>query len=245
MLATLAAIQLLALGQLADPTEAPPGTAQAPAQSPAAPPGTAQQPPATPPGARAKAAPTLPSLLSAEALGGTSAALGWVGWSTLGAAWGQGVTPSDDLGAFGDFDWTTTEMRLGGWWRRPLGNEGGFKLAGRLGVSWYLDFGTHWAHEGNHGDRGLQVAPALIGSAPGAGGVFTVTGDLPLTWTFWHGGGLLFQPRLSVAYEAALYDQLTIGARTGLGARAGSGGAPISNAQGTFEFVVLVGYRLL
>jgi len=241
MLATLAAIQLLALGQLAGPTEAPPGTAQAPAQPPA---GTAQQPPGTPPGARAKAAPSLPSLLSAEPLSGTSAALGWAGWSTLGAAWGQGITPRDDLGAFGDFDWTTTEMRLGGWWRRPLGNAGSFKLAGRLGVSWYLDFGTHWAHDGNHGDRGLQISPALLVSAPGGGGVFTVGGELPLTWTVWHGGGILFQPRLTGAYETALYDPVTIGVRASLGARAGSGGAPIQDAQGQFEFLVLAGYRL-
>ncbi|HUL59179.1 MAG TPA: hypothetical protein VLU43_07890 [Anaeromyxobacteraceae bacterium] len=242
MLATLAAFQLLALGQakLADPAESPPSTAEAPAQAPQAP----AKEGAAPPPARAKAAaPALPSLLSAEPLGGASVGLAWVGWTTLGAAWGQGLSPRDDLGAFGDFDWTTTEMRLGGWYRRPIGKAGDFHLAGRLALSWYLDFGTHWAREGNHGDRGLQIAPALIASTRGAGGVFTITGDLPLTVTFWHSGGLLFQPRLSVAYETALYDELTVGVRAGLGARAGAGGAPIPTAQGTFEFLVLAGYR--
>ncbi len=258
MLVTLAAIQLLALGQtkVADPPQAPePPQEATPAQAQPAPQGAAPreapaapaEPPASPrPGTKAASAPpTHLSLLSAEPLAGGSASLVWAGWSTIGAMWGQGVTPQDDLGALIDLDWTTTEMRLGGWYRRPLGSSGAFQLAGRLGLAWYADFAGRWVHDVNHGDRGVQLVPALIMSARGGGGIFSVTLDLPITVTVWHDGGVLFQPRASVAYEAALYDPLTLGIRAGFGARAGSGTAPIPATQGVFELVVLAGWRLL
>ncbi len=159
--------------------------------------------------------------------------------------YGQGITATDDLGALFDFDWATTEMRLGAWYRRPLGTAGPFAIAGRFGASWYLDFGTHWAREGNHGDRGIQVAPGLIMSIPGAGGVFALSGDFPITVTVWHDGGLLVQPRASVSYETPLYDPITVGIRGGIGYRAGAGTAPMKTGRGEFELVLLAGYRFL
>jgi hypothetical protein len=186
----------------------------------------------------------IPSLLSAEPLRGGSTSLGWVGWTSLGAAYGQGITQTDDLGAKLDFDWTTTELRLGAFYRRPLGTAGPWRMAGRLGVSWYSDFGATWIRSENHADRGVEVSPGLTFSVRGAGGVFSVLGEAPITVTLMHDGGLLFSPKLSVAYETPLYDPVTIGVRTGIGYRAGSGDAPLSSGKASFEFLVLAGYRL-
>ncbi len=273
MLVTLAAIQLLALGQAkvgdvpeptpppqdgaAQPTpqgaapEAPPPAAQPPAAnappaaSPATPPPASPPAPAPAPTKAGKAAQApYPSLLSASSLQGGSAALAWFGWSSFGALWGEGVTKRDDLGAQLTFDWSTTELRLGGWYRRPLGSAGAFDIAGRLALSWYADFGTHWAQTGNKSDRGFELAPALLASAPGAGGVFSVAGELPMAVTVYRSGGFFVHPNLWVAYETPLYDPVSVGVRAGIGYRAGSGDAPMKTGRTNLEFLLLAGYRL-
>ena len=260
MLATLAAIQLLLTQTKLSDFAPEPAAAEAQADAPA--------PDASASGAPESPAPPLPSrpsrmsrtsrsatpaaiaqppaqlsLLSAQPLQGGSAGLAWFGWSSLGAMYGQGVTATDDLGALFDYDWTTTEMRLGGWYRRPLGTAGPWAIAGRLGASWYLDFGTHWAYTGNHSDRGIQLSPGLVLSMPGAGGVFSIAGDLPITVTIYQSGGLLLQPRASVAYETPLYDPISLGILGSLGYRAGSGTAPMKTGRGEFQLLLMVGYR--
>ncbi len=133
MIASLAALQLVLLTQAQPPPkEAPP---EPPAQPAAPAPGAENPPLPKKPEAKAEtpaAAPARPrqlSLLGGESLGGGSASLGWAGWPSFGLMYGQGVTADDDLAGFGDFDWTKTELRLGGLYRRALGRSGGFARA--------------------------------------------------------------------------------------------------------------------
>jgi hypothetical protein len=265
MLATILAAQLLAAQTLTvaatppqgedNPYEQPPtnpplpskpqppsGAPSQPAQQPASPPATG----AAPASARTPAkGPQQLSLLSAEPLGGSAAALAWAGWSSLGIAYAQGVTARDDLGGAFDFDWAKTELRLGAFYRRPLGTAGPFDMAGRLGLAWFANFGGTWIYGENHHDRGVELAPALVFSARGASGIFAFGAEFPITVTVKHDAGLLFIPRLTASYEAPLYDELTIGVRAALGYRAGSGDAPLSDGRGDIQFLVLGGYRAL
>ena len=184
------------------------------------------------------------SLLGAESLQGGSAALAWAGFASLGVAYGQGVTTQDDLGASLDFDWSATETLLSGFWRRPLGTVGTWQMAGRLAVGWYLNFGGTWIHDDNRADRGVQLAPALLLSTRAGDGLVSVSGELPLTFTTWRDGGFLIGPKVSAAYEAPLYDALTLGLRGGLSWRGGGGGAPMRGGRVEPELLVVVGYRV-
>lgn len=266
MLATIAALQLVLLSQVAPPPrevtpddtsaeEGAPVAEAAPAESAPLPrkPGTRaeaadpQPPPPSyePPADAGRGAPRQLSLLSAEPLGGGSAALGWAGWSSLGVMYGQGITAQDDLAGLAEFDWATTELRLGALWRRSLGAAGAFDVAGRLSAAWYLNFGGRLVHDENDSDRGFEVVPGLSLSRRGAGGVFSVLLEAPLTVTTEDSAGLLFSPRASAAYEAPIYPELTIGARLGVGYRAGSGDAPLREGDAELIFLVLAGYQLL
>lgn len=266
MLATILAAQLLvaqtpALAQATppqgedNPYEQPPTNPPLPSK-PQPPPGAPAQP-AQPPGSQpatggAPATAATPakgqqqlSLLSAEPLGGNAAALAWAGWSSLGLAYAMGITQRDDVGGALDFDWAKTELRLGAFYRRPLGTAGPFDMAGRLGLAWYANFGGGWIYGANHHDRGLELAPALVLSTRSAGGIFSLSAEFPITITVLHDSGLLFIPRVAASYEAPLYDELTIGVRAALGYRAGAGDAPLSNGRGDVQFLVLAGYRAL
>ncbi len=264
MIATVAALQLVVLTQVAAPREVTPGDAggddAAVAQSAPAP-EAAPGKESPPPGGAPRTEPPLPerpaavippkpepprllSLLSAEPLGGVSTSLAWAGWSSLGIAYGQGITARDDLAGFLDFDWSKTEMRLGALYRRPLGMAGVFDMAGRLSVAWYQDFGGHWVYRENHSDRGVELVPGLALSVHGAGGVFSGIAEAPITITTKYGGGLLFSPRLTAAFETFLYQDVTVGARLGLGYRAGSGDAPLREGRAEILFLVLAGYQL-
>ena len=228
------------------PQRGAPNPASQPAPPPAAVPpatgGTAPSQPASP----SQKTPTQISLLSAEPLAGNAAALAWAGWSSLGIAYGMGVTPRDDIGGAFDFDWAKTELRLGAFYRRPLvGTAGPFDMAGRLGLAWYHDFGGGWIYGANHSAGGLELAPALVLSTRASGGIFSLSGEFPLTITWSGGGGLLFIPRAAASYEAPLYDELTLGVRAALGYRAGAGDAPLSNGRADVQFLVLAGYRAL
>jgi hypothetical protein len=257
MLAILAALQLLTAVQVPPPPkEVTPEEAGAVEGAPALPPRAADPaaPAATPPLPRTGEAAAEPaaarrsrqiSFLSAEPLGGGSASLAWVGWSSLGIMYGQGITTRDDLAAIADFDWATSEFRLGGFYRRPLGMAGAFDMAGRLSASWYENLGADYVHDENHSDRGFELAPGLSLSTRGAGGIFSAIVEAPLTVTTKFGAGLLFSPRFSIAYEAPLYPELTIGARLGAGYRAGSGDAPLREGRAQLLFLVVAGYQLL
>ncbi len=273
MLATIAALHLVALSQVAAPREvrpedavaedgavgASPGEASEIAQAPeeAPPPAGERAPPEKPkaaepslserPAAVVPPQPTHPrelSLLAAEPLGGGSASLAWLGWSSLGIMYGQGITARDDLAAFLDFDWSKTELRLGAFYRRPLGMAGPFDMAARLAVAWYADFGGHWIFDENHSDRGVEFTPGLSLSRPGAGGIFSGIVDAPITITTRQSAGLIFSPRLSFAYETLLYQDVAVGARIGVGYRAGSGDAPLTEGRTELAFLVVATYQL-
>lgn len=238
MISLLAALSLLTLGQAEAAADAPPppvAQAEAPA-APAAP---------LPTRAPARAGTRQLSLLSAEPLRGGSAGLAWAGWASVGAAWAQGVSEQDDLGLSGDFDWAATELRLGGFWRRPLGTAGPFDLGGRLALSWYSDHGAHWVYSGNHDDQGVELVPSLVLSQRAAGGIFSAWADFPLTATFKRDGGLLFAPRASVAYEAPVYPDLNVGVQAGIGYRAGSGDAPMKDGRADLRFLLVASYQVL
>jgi hypothetical protein len=266
MLATLAALQLLALAPLAAPPEPAEGSPPAqegaaapqaipePAPPPAAEPGEPAPEKAPPPdrasGARAArdAAPGKPrqqSLLSGESLRGGSAALAWVGWSSLGAAYAIGFSDRDDGGVFLDHDWAKSETRIGVLYRRALSPAGSFATAARLAVAWYENFGATYVYDENHSDRGFEVSPGLSLSRAVPGGLFSTVVEAPLTVTTKYDNGVLFSPRASLAFEAPLYPSVTIGARAGVGYRAGAGGAPLKEGRGELQFLVLVGYQLL
>jgi hypothetical protein len=159
--------------------------------------------------------------------------------------YGQGVTADDDVAGFGDFVWTTTELRLGGLYRRALGRSGGFDVAGRFSLAWYRNMGATYVDSKNHADTGFELAPAVSASTRSGSGIFSGMVEAPLTVTFKYGKGLLFSPRLSVAYEALLYADFTVGARLGLGYRAGSGDAPLKDGHGELLFLLVAGYQLL
>ncbi len=249
MLATLAALHLLVLSQVPPPPrEVRPEDAIAQERGAPGPSGPATSPPA--PHVREPAAAVggpgrQLSLLSAEPLGGGSASLVWAGWSSLGIMYGQGITARDDLAALADYDWEKSELRIGGFYRRPLGQAGDFDMAGRLAAVWYQNFGADYIRDENHSDRGVEVIPGLSFSRRGAGGVFSAIGEAPLTITTKYGAGLLFSPRLSFAYEGPLYPELTLGARLGVGYRAGSGDAPLKDGHAELLFLLVAGYQLL
>lgn len=269
MLASLAALQFLVIAQVtapATPDAAPPPPAEAPAQGDAAaspaPPPSDSPPPATPPAAASPPAatappaaaasapatprlPRLPSLFGAEPLGGTSAAFGWAGWSSLGVAYALGITSEDDVGGFYDLDWAKSESRLGGVYRRALTQAGSWDVAVRVGLAWYVNFGATYVYSDNHSDHGIELEPALVLSTRAGGGLLAVSAEGPMTITTKHKNGFLFSPMASISYEAPLYSQLTAGARFGAGYRAGAGGAPLSEGRGELQFLVLVGYQLL
>lgn len=184
-----------------------------------------------------------PSLQGGESLHGSSTLLGTAGFAAVGVAFGQGVTARDDLGLSADFTWSSTELVLGGFWRRQLGRAGGWDLAGRLSAGWYLDGGSRLIYDGNLSDRGLQLTPGLTLSSRGLG-LLSVSFDLPLTITTWRGGGTWIAPRVAVSYEAALYDQLALGVRGSLAWRGGTGGAPMRTGQLLPELLVTATWKL-
>jgi hypothetical protein len=187
----------------------------------------------------------LSSLLGAESLDGGSFASAWAGYSSLGLAYGQGLSRQDDLGASAEFDWSSTELWLSAFWRRPLGQAGGWDLAARLQLGWYLDFGGTWIHADNMADRGLLLGPSLLLSTRAGEGLVSVAADLPLTFTFWRDGGFILAPKVSAAYETSLYGPVTIGVRAGVTWRGGGGDAPMRSGRFEPELLVLAGYNLL
>jgi hypothetical protein len=275
MLTTLAAFQLMLLAQVTPPTlvgpdearpadpsgatSASPGAAEAPpaapppvTATPASPAAPATAAPATPattvskPPPAAPTRPPLPSLQSAEPLGGASAVFAWGGWPSFGGAYMFGLSPQDDLGIVLDFNWATTELRLGGLYRRPFGAAGGWDTAGRLGLYWYAAFGSDWIYSDNHADRGLQLAPAFVLSRrAGMTGVFSLAAEAPMTVTIRYSSGFLFQPKLAGSYEMALMDGVSVGARAAIGYRAGAGDAPLKEGRGEVEFLILGSWQLL
>lgn len=237
MLAALAALHLAALsqvGQLPETSGARPGELAERGATGDAAWGAQPEPP-----------PAHVSLLSAEPLRGGGAALAWAGWSQLGVLFAMGVTDLDDLGAFAEHDWATSENRLGVLYRRPLGKAGAFDAGARLSLAWYVDFGADYFYEENHSERGVELVPALSLSRRAGGGIFSLLAEAPMTVTTKYRTGFLFAPRASLAFEMPLYPQVTLGARIGAAYRAGSGDAPLGDGRTQLQFLLLAGYQLL
>jgi hypothetical protein len=157
----------------------------------------------------------------------------------------MGVTAQDDAGAFLDHDWAKSELRLGGLYRRSVATTGGFDVAFRLTLAYYLNLGSTYVYSENHSERGLELGPGVVFSQRAGGGVLAFSADGPLTVTTKYRTGLLFSPRVGLSYEAPLYPQVTLGARIGAGYRAGAGDAPLRTGRGELQFLVLAGYQLL
>jgi hypothetical protein len=156
-----------------------------------------------------------------------------------------GFTERDDAGAFLSYDWAKSETRLGVLYRRPFGLAGPFDFAGRLSVAYYANFGSDWVYDENHSDRGIELVPGVSFSRRAGGGIFSILGEAPMTITGKYDAGFLFSPRASFAFETLLYPAVTVGARIGLGYRAGAGDAPLDDGRGEVQFLVLAGYQLL
>lgn len=186
----------------------------------------------------------VPSLLGAASLEGGSLATAWAGFASLGLAYGQGVTRQDDLGASAELAWDSTELWLSAFWRRPFGTLSGWDMGGRLGVGWYVDMGSRWIHDDNRSDRGLHLAPAFLLSTHVGDGLVSAAGEVPLTFTFRRGGGFIVAPKVSAAYETALYGPLTIGVRAAVAWRGGGGDAPMRSGRVEPELLVLASYRV-
>ena len=201
----------------------------------------------TPAPARAEEAASgrIPSLLGAESLEGGSLGSAWAGFASLGLAYGQGVSRQDDLGGSAEFNWSTTELWLSAFWRRPIGKLSGWDMAFKARVGWYLDFGGTWLHDDNLSDRGLLLAPSLLLSTRAGEGLVSAAADLPLTFTFWRDGGFILAPKVSVAYETPLYGAVTIGVKAAVGWRGGGGDAPMRSGRFEPELLVLAGYNFL
>jgi hypothetical protein len=185
----------------------------------------------------------VPSLLGGESLKGSSVLLATGGYATLSAAYGQGLTERDDLGLSASVTWSTSELVLGGFWHRQLGQASGWDLAGRLAAGWYLDGGSTLIYDDNLSDRGFQLTPGIAASRRGAG-LLSVAFDLPFTITTWRGGGTWIAPRASVSYEVALYDQLALGVLGSLAWRGGTGGAPMRAGQLMPELLVTASWKI-
>jgi hypothetical protein len=184
-----------------------------------------------------------PSLLGGESLRGSSVVLGTAGFAALSLAYGQGVTARDDVGASAQVNWATSEVVLGGFWHRQLGRVEGWDLAGRLSAGWYLDGGSTLIYDRNLSDRGFQASPGVVFSTRGAG-LLSLALDVPFTVTTWRGGGTWIAPRVSVAYEAALYDQVALGVIGSLAWRGGTSGAPMRAGQVLPELLVTATWKL-
>jgi hypothetical protein len=83
----------------------------------------------------------------------------------------------------------------------------------------------------------------VVLSSRGAG-VLSLELALPVTITTWRGGGVIVAPRLAASYEAALYDQVSLGLRGSLAWRGGSGGAPMPDGRVVPELLVTATYKV-
>jgi hypothetical protein len=166
------------------------------------------------------------------------------GWPSIGLRYGQGITDIDDLGALVDFDWSKTELRLGGFYRRPLPPVAPMEAALRVSLAWYVDFGGEWIYSDNDKDRGFELTPAWIFSRQGPSGLLSGQAELPVTVTFREGSGMLLSPRLWLGYEVPLYGPYTVGVRGGIGYRFGFGDAPLRDGLAELMLLVVGGYRV-
>jgi hypothetical protein len=185
------------------------------------------------------------SLLGGQTLGdGTVVFLGFAGFPAAGVAYAQGVSDADDLGILLQFDWAATELLAAGLWRLALWQPGGAHLALTLRAGFYACFGATYIYSPNVSDQGGQVAPGLALSFDAGRDLITVALELPGTVTFQRGGGFVFGPKATAAFEAPLHADLSAGVRAGAGGRWASGGAPGAGTSRTLlELTGLITWR--
>jgi hypothetical protein len=192
------------------------------------------------------AEPRFASLQGGETLGvGGSEAVFSAGFSTLSAAYAQGLSNAADYGLQLEFDWLTTELFAGGLYRQLTWRFGEVFVSWRARAGLYADLGSTWAADDS--DVGVQFAPGLALSRRFSRGVLSVAGDVPFDVTFSRGAGFAIGVRGSVAFETPLWDDLLVGARAGGGALFSKGGAPFANdsPRAILDFSLLLTYRLL
>lgn len=209
----------------------------------------AGDPPVAPQSAEAPEPAVLPSRTPARPaslLGGASLGAGGAAWSAvagyprLAVAYGQGATDRDDWGVRLDVDWAATEAVAAGGWRREILRSDAVHLALRLGLGFYACAGGTWIWAANRPDVGLQLTGGLAFSVDAGPGLFTIAGDLPATWTFRRGTGWILAPLGTLAYEAPVVEDFSVGARLGAGVRGAGKGAPGANTTRTLVELVLV-----
>jgi hypothetical protein len=200
--------------------------------------GTAGSPePSSPAPAPARPA----SLLGGASLGAGGAAwMAAAGYPRLTVAYGQGFTDRDDWSALLDVDWAATEAVPAGAWRREILRSDAVHLALRFRLGFYACAGGTWIWDDNRADVGLQLSGGLAFSVDAGPGLFTIAGDVPATWTFRRGTGWILAPLGTLAYEAPVAEDFSLGARIGAGVRAAGGGAPGANASRTLVELLLV-----
>lgn len=198
--------------------------------------------------AAAPSPPAQVTLAGAGALGpGGAAWLTEIGYPQLSVTYGQGIGEWDDLGGTLGAGWTTGEMLLGFLWRRELAGDARSRAGFRLVAGPWFNFGATWIYPDNdQSNLGLAVAPGAAWTASAGSGLATVALDLGLVWAWQRGMGIAFQPRLGVAYEAAVAKDLTLGARAGLSARwaSGSAGIPGVDRKLQGELAALVTWKV-
>jgi hypothetical protein len=207
-------------------------------------PQAAEAPEPAPAASRAPA--RLASLVGGASLGAGGAAWSAVaGYPLLAVAYGQGFTDRDDWSVVLDVDWAATEAVPAGGWRREILRSEATHLALRFGLGFYACAGGTWIWADNRADVGLQLTGGLAFSADAGPGLFTIAGDVPVTWTFQRGGGWILAPLATLAYEAPVLEDFSVGARLGAGVRAAGGGAPGANASRTLlEFLLVATWRV-
>ena len=194
------------------------------------------------------AAPRLASLQGGETLGvGGSVAAFSAGFSTLSAAYAQGLSSSADYGLQLEFDWLTTEMFAGGLYRQLTWRLGELFVSWRARAGLYADFGSTYAVDRNDAAVGVQLAPGLAVSRRFSRVTASLAGDVPMNVTFARGGGFALAVRGGASFEAPIAADLLVGVRAGGGALFSAGGAPFTNdsPRGFLDFTLLLTYRLL
>lgn len=178
--------------------------------------------------------------------GGTVAAFAG-GFSSLSAAYAQGLSDAQDWGLRLDADWLTSELFLGGLYRQLVWRSGDVLGAARLRAGLYGDLGASYAAKKNRSDGGLEVVPGLGSSGHLLGGILSLEGEVPVFVTFSRGGGFAIGLKGATAFEAPVGKDLTLGGRLGVQALWSTGGAPFApdSPRASYEVMLLLTYQLL
>lgn len=174
--------------------------------------------------------PRFASLQGGETLGvGGSEVVLAAGFSTLSAAYAQGLGDWYDLGAQVELDWLTGEVFAGGLYRQLAWRFGDTFVALRARAGLYVDAGATWAISTNRSAVGIQAVPGLAVSRRFARGTLSAAVDSRIDLTFSDQGGRAVGVKGTVAFETPLWGDLLAGARVGVGGLWSYSGAPFAS----------------